>query len=81
MRGMWSTAANHIWVTCALLPMYPVLLHSFYARPQENMFVFGQCSHFTHINFLDSMDVEAYTDAEPPSTAHCAPLTMYSDAC
>jgi hypothetical protein len=35
----------------------------------------------TYINFLDSVDVEAYTDAEPPSTAHCAPLTTYSDAC
>ena len=34
----------------------------------------------TYIHFLDSADVEAYSDAKPPSSAHCTPLTTYSDA-
>ncbi len=35
----------------------------------------------TYIHFPTSSDVEAYTDAIPPSRAKCAPLTSYSDAC
>jgi hypothetical protein len=35
----------------------------------------------TFIHFPDSSDVEAYTDAKPPSLSHQSPLTTYSDAC
>jgi hypothetical protein len=35
----------------------------------------------TFIHFPDSSDVEAYTDAKPPSPSHQSPLTTYSDAC
>ncbi len=35
----------------------------------------------TYIHFSDSSDVEAYTDAIPPSWMTCAPLTAYSNAC
>jgi hypothetical protein len=35
----------------------------------------------TYIHFLTPLDVEAYTDAIPPSQTNCAPLTAYSDAC
>ena len=35
----------------------------------------------TFVHFPDSSDVEAYTDAKPPSTSHQSPLTSYSDAC
>lgn len=35
----------------------------------------------TFIHFPDSADIEAYTDAKPPSTSHQSPLTSYSDAC
>ncbi len=35
----------------------------------------------TYVHFPDSLDVEAYTDAIPPSQTKCAPLTSYSDAC
>jgi hypothetical protein len=34
----------------------------------------------TYIHFPDSADVEAYSDAKPPPSANCAPLTTYSDA-
>jgi hypothetical protein len=34
----------------------------------------------TYVHFPDSSDVEAYTDAIPPSRTKCAPLTSYSDA-
>jgi hypothetical protein len=34
-----------------------------------------------YVHFLDSMNVEAYSDAKPPSSAHCAPLTSYIDVC
>ena len=35
----------------------------------------------TFVHFPDSSDVEAYTDAKPPSPLHQSPLTSYSDAC
>jgi hypothetical protein len=35
----------------------------------------------TYIHFPDSADVEAYSDAKPPPSINCAPLTTYSDAC
>ena len=35
----------------------------------------------TFVHFPDSSDVEAYTDAKPPSPSHQSPLTTYSDAC
>ena len=35
----------------------------------------------TFVHFPDSSDVEAYTDAKPPSPSHQSPLTSYSDAC
>jgi hypothetical protein len=35
----------------------------------------------TYIHFPTPSDVEAYTDAIPPSQKNCAPLTAYSDAC
>ena len=35
----------------------------------------------TYVHFPNSMDVKAYSDAKPPSAAHCAPITKYSDAC
>jgi hypothetical protein len=35
----------------------------------------------TFLHFLDSSDVEAYTDAKPPSPSHPSPLTTYSNAC
>jgi hypothetical protein len=35
----------------------------------------------TYIHFLTPSDVEAYTDAIPPSQTNCAPLTAYSYAC
>ena len=35
----------------------------------------------TYVHFLDSLDVEAYTYAIPPSRTTCAPLTAYSNAC
>jgi hypothetical protein len=35
----------------------------------------------TYVHFLAPSEVEAYTDAFPPSQANCAPLTTYSDAC
>jgi hypothetical protein len=34
-----------------------------------------------YVHFPDPSDVEAYTDAIPPSQSNCAPLTAYSDAC
>jgi len=34
----------------------------------------------TFVHFPDSSDVEAYTDAKPPSPSHSSPLTLYSDA-
>jgi hypothetical protein len=33
------------------------------------------------VHFLDSLDVEAYTDTKPPSPSHPYPLTTYSNAC
>jgi hypothetical protein len=35
----------------------------------------------TYVHFPTPTDVEAYTDAIPPSQTNCAPLTAYSDAC
>jgi hypothetical protein len=35
----------------------------------------------TFVHFPDSSNVEAYTDAKPPSPSHSSPLTSYSDAC
>ncbi len=35
----------------------------------------------THLHFPDSADVEAYSNARPPSLDHCTPLTTYSDVC
>jgi hypothetical protein len=35
----------------------------------------------TFVHFPDSLGVEAYTDAKPPSPSHSSPLTSYSDAC
>jgi hypothetical protein len=35
----------------------------------------------TFVHFPDSLDVEAYTDAKPPSPSHLSPLTPYSHAC
>ncbi len=35
----------------------------------------------TFVHFPDSSDVEAYTDAKPPSPSHQFPLTTYSNAC
>jgi hypothetical protein len=35
----------------------------------------------TFVHFSDLSDVEAYTDAKPPSPTHCSPLTSYSDPC
>jgi hypothetical protein len=35
----------------------------------------------TYIHFPAPSDVEAYTDAIPPSLTNCAPLTAYSNAC
>jgi hypothetical protein len=35
----------------------------------------------TYVHFPTPTDVEAYTDATPPSQTNCAPLTTYSDAC
>ena len=35
----------------------------------------------TSVHFPDSVDVEAYSTAKPPSLAHCTPLTSYSDTC
>ncbi len=35
----------------------------------------------TYVHFPDSSDVEAYTDAIPPSWTTCAPLTAYSNTC
>ena len=35
----------------------------------------------TFVHFPDSSDVEAYTDAQPPSPSHQSPLTTYSDVC
>jgi hypothetical protein len=35
----------------------------------------------TFVHFPDSSDVEAYTDAKPPSPSHQSSLTSYSDAC
>jgi hypothetical protein len=34
----------------------------------------------TFVHFPDSSDIEAYTDAKPPSPSHQSPLTSYSDA-
>jgi hypothetical protein len=34
----------------------------------------------TFVHFPDSSDVEAYTDAKPPSLSHQSPLTSYSNA-
>jgi hypothetical protein len=35
----------------------------------------------TFVHFPDSSDVEAYTDAKPPSPYYSSPLTSYSDTC
>ncbi len=35
----------------------------------------------TVVHFPDSLDVDAYTGAKPPSPSHSSPLTSYSDAC
>jgi hypothetical protein len=35
----------------------------------------------SYIHFPPTLDVEAHTDAFPPSWEKCAPLTAYSDAC
>ncbi len=35
----------------------------------------------TFVHFPDSLDVEAYTDAKPPSPSHSSPLTSYSNVC
>jgi hypothetical protein len=35
----------------------------------------------TFVRFPDSLDVEAYTDAKPPSPSHSSPLISYSDVC
>jgi hypothetical protein len=35
----------------------------------------------TYAHFPTPLDVEAYTDAIPPSQTNCAPLTTYSNAC
>jgi hypothetical protein len=35
----------------------------------------------TFVHFLDSPNVEAYTDAKPPSPSHSFLLTSYSNAC
>jgi hypothetical protein len=35
----------------------------------------------TYVHFPTPSDIEAYTDAIPPSQTNCAPLTAYSDAC
>jgi hypothetical protein len=35
----------------------------------------------TYVHFPTPLDVEAYTDAIPPSQTNCAPLTAYSNAC
>jgi hypothetical protein len=35
----------------------------------------------TYVHFPTPLDMEAYTDAIPPSQTNCAPLTAYSDAC
>ncbi len=35
----------------------------------------------TFVHFLDLLDVEAYTDAKPPSPSHQSPLTSYCNAC
>ena len=35
----------------------------------------------TFVHYPDFSDVEAYTDAKPPSPFHSSPLTSYSDAC
>jgi hypothetical protein len=35
----------------------------------------------TYIHFPTPLDVEAYTDAIPPSQTNCAPFTASSDAC
>ncbi len=35
----------------------------------------------TFVHFPDSLDIEAYTDAKPPSPSHSSPLTSYSDVC
>ncbi len=36
---------------------------------------------YSYIHFPAPSDVEAYTDAIPPSPTNCAPFTAYSDAC
>ena len=35
----------------------------------------------TFVHFLDSSNVEADTDAKPPSPSHSPPLTSYSNTC
>ncbi len=35
----------------------------------------------TFVHFPNSLDVEAYTDAKPPSPSHSSPLASYSDSC
>ncbi len=35
----------------------------------------------TFVHFPDSLGVEAFTDAKPPSPSHSSPLTSYSNAC
>jgi hypothetical protein len=35
----------------------------------------------TFVHFPDLSDIEAYTDAKPPSPSHQSPLTSYSNAC
>jgi len=34
-----------------------------------------------YVHFPDSADVEAYSDAKPPPSAHSSPLTTCRDAC
>jgi hypothetical protein len=36
---------------------------------------------YTFVHLPDSSDVEAYTDAKPPSPSHYSPLTSYNYAC
>jgi hypothetical protein len=35
----------------------------------------------TFVHCPDSSDVEAYTDAKPPSPSYSSPLTSYNNAC
>ncbi len=35
----------------------------------------------TFVHFPDSLNIEAYTDAKPPSPSHPSPLTTYSNTC